>query len=66
MVFQLPENYSGLARCGRNGFSGVKTLEFAEGNIEPQPGCRRYFVTDDGTVFDFKLFEDQIFVTVRY
>ena len=66
MVFQLPDDYSGLSRCGQYGFSDIRTLEFAEGGIGPQPGCRRYFVTDDGTVFDFKLFEEQIFVTVMY
>lgn len=66
MVFRLPDGYAGLDRCGQEGYSTIRIFEFAEGNIEPQAGCRRYFVTSDGTVFDFKLFDNQLFITVRY
>ena len=63
-LFRLPDDYDGLANCGTNGYSSVRSADVMEFDIDEALSCGKAVVSKDGTVYEFIIFSKQLYIKV--
>ncbi|WP_282611135.1 hypothetical protein [Pelagibius sp. Alg239-R121] len=62
--FELPSNFRGLTRCGRDGYSQAKKITNLNEIMIAEEGCFYNFNNNEGSIYKFILTERKIIVFV--